>query len=276
MDTVVPQSDVVWYCEDHVKDREQHGPAIDKAIGPEPAVRQTSTRALQIAMQEARHQCKYPWLVISDTLVTLAQAGNQSPAEVLGTESPFTITYLFSNSAYNYPKLAEWVQRGVVARVRRKTHQQDMLDDIRTFAARWNLPEIVRFREHVLAAGERANLRYFPRGDGENLNLYDLHREMVLGTPLGVEQAHIWDVILRGDLAPLGVRPRRTDERGHVLDTAEMEMELAGHIITVPPATDTTDWTDPTNELRETNELDAWLARIVQPQPNGAPVGNGG
>lgn len=236
MSPIEPRTDIVWFCEDQKRDRERFGPKLDNVLGSGITARRiNSTEAAYEALDEAARTGAYPWLVLSDTVFTVAKPGHQSPAAVLRAKSCLSMTYLFSGSAYSEPnKLAALLFEMLVARARPKYEEPEMLADIGSYRQRWNLPEIVRFRRHVLAAGEHANRPYFPRGDGGHLSLNDLHREMVLGTRIGLEQMRIWDAILRDDLASLGIRPRPTDNFGHVEDTEGMRAELAGHIVTVP------------------------------------------
>jgi hypothetical protein len=229
----IPRTDLVWYCEAADGDAERFLPAIKKACPRRTVVRFRSYADLRAALDEALLTRRVPWLVFTDSLAVTAPPQEHPVAQVLRDKSPLSLVYLFSGSAFrrtdadkmfarwkgerkaykDWKRSAfvpaerpadddrprEWVDvllhHRLIAAARRKSEEAEMLADLRTLAKRWDRPAITRFREYALNKCSDPRDPFY-RAGGERLSIFDLHREMVLGTGLGKEQETNWDEIL--------------------------------------------------------------------------------
>jgi len=194
---------------------------------------------LRDALERALSSGDVPWLIISDSVAVTAPANNPTVAQLLHIDSPLSILYLFSNSVFRAKRATSllkkwqrerieaahlikhrdpahelldlWKHLGIISTVRPKSEENEMLSDLRTLAERWDRPTVARFRRYLQKECKHPDEPYFAHRAGTvHLSAIDLHREMVLGTALGLEQEAIWSEIFEGDSASgAPSRPRR-------------------------------------------------------------------
>ena len=190
----------LWHLDGNRKDLALLGETLEAYI-PAAKIQRFDTydKALQ-GIEVGEQSNAFPKVFVADRTGFCAPAEQTPFAYRIQASSPLTISFLCSNSAYEDPaKIELWRTAHLIAADFRK-HQIDQLAAIiAKCLQRWERPVLQQFRNYILSECSDPETRYFPKDDySEHLNVYDLHREMVLGTPLGLEQEKAWDMVFNG------------------------------------------------------------------------------
>ena len=140
-----------------------------------------------------------PWLIITDS-IGLKRPANRPFCERAEQMSPLTLVKLFSRGAYEEGVEKQLLQWKVVHDATHKSQPEKMLSIVEKWRNRWNTNTLVKLRKYILTQPEPGE-PFMTNGTAGDLSLIDVHREIVVGTPLGERLAQTWTRIL-SDQAP--------------------------------------------------------------------------
>jgi hypothetical protein len=111
-------------------------------------------------------------------------------------QTPLTLDGLYSDSAYQIPgEVPRLIREHEVDFAIHKGDLAFLLDTISTYHERWSLPLLEKLRQYI-ATSATPRVPFATCGDGKEVSLLDVHREILLQSPEGEEWAKVWEVVL--------------------------------------------------------------------------------
>jgi hypothetical protein len=192
MSLVRPLSNLIWHYDLREDEASRHGGLLARQFPTHTVRRLANYAEAGRALDVARETEEYPWLILSDSVGVKGEPAHPSLASAVRAGSPLSVFFLFSGSIA--AEEVEALKRAhQIIDACQKPDERRMLWEAARFHERWMRPTVVRLRDYIVTECEDPTVAYFPSDDGgELLSLIGLHREMILGTPLGLEQERVW------------------------------------------------------------------------------------
>lgn len=198
MVAVSQYAEAFWHLDLHEDDLAQFGVVFGNRIPSENSRRFNSCMKASDAILQGTTNRVLPKIFVSDRVGATQPVGHRSVLSLVQELSPLTLSFLCSLSAFDdLGSIEHWKKNHLIIEAFRKTEMDQLAVKMQHCLQRWERPVVRQFREYILTECPDPETRYFPSDDGsEFFNVYDLHREIVLGTRLGLEQEKSWEITL--------------------------------------------------------------------------------
>jgi hypothetical protein len=148
-----------------------------------------------------------PFAMVTDRVGTAPLSTHSSAAEQLHSLAPLSVVILYSAlvdspAEADRERIDDLLARHLVdVAVSKAAPVEELLDLVSSCRERWDLPVACKLREFI-GRDETPESGFFEDGYGGYYNLYEVHRQIVLGTKIGRVLDRVWEGILND--------PRRT------------------------------------------------------------------
>ena len=192
---LIPNNDLFWVVDRNQHVRDDVGTCLrsrDPNIGttpfdtPEPAL-ESSTRLPDATSPP-------PGFVVTDSIGVTPMADGESVASSLRKASPLSLVILHSLSSPP-DRIAELKRSRQIDHFVSKTRFSELLEFGLACHARGQLPVLCRLAAHIRELDDPEE-PFYEDGRGGFLNLFEVYREILRGTELGVSLARSWERIL--------------------------------------------------------------------------------